>query len=59
MAGFFQVGDFVNFGRLAWQVYQYGWQDEHNAGKHLVCIPVRALWPCMYGYMCLIMSILS
>ncbi|KAM0333945.1 hypothetical protein ACHAQA_000962 [Verticillium albo-atrum] len=33
MAGFVQAGDLINFGRLAWQVYQYGWQDEHNATR--------------------------
>ncbi|KAM0279187.1 hypothetical protein ACHAQH_004731 [Verticillium albo-atrum] len=33
MAGLVQAGDLINFGRLAWQVYQYGWQDEHNATR--------------------------
>lgn len=50
MAGLFQIGDFVNFGRLAWQVYQYGWREEHNAGKHLLVpytspLILKKCWP--------------
>ncbi|KAI9152034.1 hypothetical protein HJFPF1_09254 [Paramyrothecium foliicola] len=34
MAGPLQAGDIINFGRLAWEVYQLGWSEDHNATKH-------------------------
>lgn len=33
MAGPLQVGDVVNLARLAWDIYQYGWSDDHNATR--------------------------
>lgn len=33
MAGPLQVGDLISLGRLAWEVYRYGWSEEHNASK--------------------------
>lgn len=30
----FQAGDVINFGKLAWQIYQLGWTDEHNASEY-------------------------
>lgn len=33
MAGPFQPSDIVTFGRLAWEIYQFGWADELNASK--------------------------
>ncbi|KAF7561449.1 hypothetical protein G7046_g2690 [Stylonectria norvegica] len=33
MAGAIQIGDVINFGRLAWDIYRYGWSDEFNATK--------------------------
>lgn len=29
-----QVGDVFNFGRLAWQIYELGWNEELNACKY-------------------------
>lgn len=33
MAGPLQIGDIAAIARLAWDVYQYGFTDEHNASK--------------------------
>ncbi|EGU87587.1 hypothetical protein FOPG_06745 [Fusarium oxysporum f. sp. conglutinans race 2 54008] len=33
MAGPLQVGDLISLGRLAWEVYRYGWSEDHNATK--------------------------
>lgn len=33
MAGFIQPGDIINFGRLAWDIYRYGWSDDLNATR--------------------------
>ena len=33
MAGPLQAGDIVAFGKLAWEVYQLGFTEEHNASK--------------------------
>jgi hypothetical protein len=38
MAGAFQLGDIINFGRLAWEVYQYGWINEFNACEYSVYV---------------------
>jgi hypothetical protein len=32
MAGL-QAGDIINFGRIAWEVYQLGWSEDHNATR--------------------------
>lgn len=34
MAGPFQVGDIINFGRLAWEVYQLGWAEDLSASMY-------------------------
>lgn len=36
MAGFIQPGDIINFGRLAWDIYRYGWSDDLNASECLL-----------------------
>lgn len=33
MAGALQLGDIINLGRLAWDIYRYGWSDDLNASK--------------------------
>ncbi|KAJ4246624.1 hypothetical protein NW762_013567 [Fusarium torreyae] len=33
MAGPLQVGDLISLGRLAWDVYRYGWNEEYNATR--------------------------
>lgn len=33
MAGPLQVGDIINLGRLAWDIYRFGWKEDHNASK--------------------------
>lgn len=33
MAGPLQVGDILNLGRLAWDIYRYGWKEDYNASK--------------------------
>ncbi|CAM1508571.1 Fc.00g054190.m01.CDS01 [Cosmosporella sp. VM-42] len=33
MAGPLQVGDIINLGKLAWDVYRYGWSDDLNATR--------------------------
>ncbi|KAK7416812.1 hypothetical protein QQX98_005005 [Neonectria punicea] len=33
MAGFIQPGDIINFGKLAWDIYRYGWSDDLNATR--------------------------
>ena len=33
MAGPLQVGDIINLGRLAWDIYRFGWSDDLNASK--------------------------
>ncbi|KAF4983944.1 hypothetical protein FZEAL_769 [Fusarium zealandicum] len=33
MAGPLQVGDIINLGRIAWDIYLYGWSEDHNATK--------------------------
>jgi hypothetical protein len=30
-----EAGDVVAFARLAWQVYEIGWSEQHNASMHL------------------------
>lgn len=41
MAGPLQVGDIATLAKLAWDVYQYGFTDEHNASKSLSLFLVR------------------
>ncbi|KAF5022559.1 hypothetical protein F66182_5392 [Fusarium sp. NRRL 66182] len=36
MAGPLQVGDLISIGRLAWDIYRYGWTEEHNATRQYV-----------------------
>jgi hypothetical protein len=36
MAGPLQAGDIINFGRLAWDVYQLGWSEDHNASTYFL-----------------------
>ncbi|KAM0552751.1 hypothetical protein ACHAO7_004231 [Fusarium culmorum] len=33
MAGPLQVGDILNLGRLAWDIYRYGWKEDYNATR--------------------------
>jgi hypothetical protein len=33
MAGPLQVGDILNLGRLAWDIYRYGWKEDYNASE--------------------------
>ncbi|KAH7324360.1 hypothetical protein B0I35DRAFT_349664 [Stachybotrys elegans] len=33
MAGPLQAGDIINLAKIAWQVYEFGWAEEHNATK--------------------------
>ncbi|KAF5665145.1 hypothetical protein FHETE_6761 [Fusarium heterosporum] len=33
MAGPLQVGDIINLGRLAWDIYRFGWAEDHNATR--------------------------
>ncbi|KAJ4129346.1 hypothetical protein NW768_007884 [Fusarium equiseti] len=33
MAGPLQVGDIINLGRLAWDIYRFGWKEDHNATR--------------------------
>jgi hypothetical protein len=33
MAGPLQVGDIISLGRLAWEIYRFGWTEDHNASK--------------------------
>lgn len=39
MAGLIQPGDIINFGRLAWDIYRYGWSDDLNASECLLPAP--------------------
>jgi hypothetical protein len=32
MAGPIQVGDLIKFTELAWEVWNFGWAEENNAG---------------------------
>ncbi|KAF7553918.1 hypothetical protein G7Z17_g3277 [Cylindrodendrum hubeiense] len=36
MAGVIQPGDIINFGRLAWDIYRYGWSDDLNATRQYI-----------------------
>ncbi|KAF4469847.1 hypothetical protein FALBO_3287 [Fusarium albosuccineum] len=36
MAGPLQVGDLVSLGRLAWDIYRYGWTEDHNATRQYI-----------------------
>ncbi|KAM0262086.1 hypothetical protein ACHAPA_009449 [Fusarium lateritium] len=33
MAGPLQVGDIISLGRLAWEIYRFGWTEDHNATR--------------------------
>lgn len=52
MAGPLQVGDVVNLARLAWDVYQYGWSDDHNASEYLLPPFLKSTTP-YYTWSCL------
>lgn len=49
MAGPLQVGDIINLGKIAWDIYKFGWSDDLNASKfpmkhtYLARIPPEAL----------------
>ncbi|KAM0344088.1 hypothetical protein ACHAPU_007809 [Fusarium lateritium] len=33
MAGPLQVGDIISLGRIAWDIYRFGWTEDHNATR--------------------------
>lgn len=35
MAGPIQLGDVINFSKLAWDVYKFGWDNDFNASEFL------------------------
>ena len=49
MTGPLQIGDIIALARLAWNIYEYGFTDEHNASKppHFASLSQSTIQPAL------------